>query len=112
MTFDTLVLPPDFTETLARLSGGERPSFMGMRVIESPLAYKTRRVPDRLQRSRTPPFRDYEMTYKEVREPVALMFNTQALGFLRPFPPLYKRDLCAFQDPRMGIVPILTAAAS
>lgn len=85
--------------------------FMGMRVIESPLAYRTRRVAERLQRSRTAPYGHYELTYKEVREPVALMFNTKALGFEWPLPPIFKRDLSAFQDSDMGIVSILTAAA-
>lgn len=109
--FDTMVLPPELMQALARLAGGERPAFHGMKVIENPLARITRRIPDRLQRSRTFPFRDYELTYKEVSEPVAIMFSAPALGFLRPLPPIYKRDLSAFQGSEYGVISMAAAVA-
>jgi hypothetical protein len=109
--FDTLVLPPGFVRALAESKPADHLNLFGMKVIESPMAYRTRLVPDRLQRSRTFPFQSFEITYKEVREPVALLFNTAALGYRWPLPPIRKSDLSTFQSKDYGVIDILTGAA-
>jgi hypothetical protein len=110
-TFDTLVLPPDFARAVFEREPGDHQHLWGMKVVESPMAYRTRMVPDRLQRSRTFPFQHFEVTYREEREPVALLFNTEALGYRWPLPPIRKSDLSTFQSKDYGVINILTAAA-
>ena len=103
MNFDTLVLPPEYLQALQeRIDEHVKATFMGMRVIQSPLARKTRQVPDRLRRSTTFPFRHFEIAHKEVSEPVAIMFNAPALGFLPERGPIFPRN-------DMGIVSIYNA---
>lgn len=95
--FDTALLPPDW----AKGHQQEPLSLFGMRVIESPHAYKETREAKRLKSAWHPNHgHHYVLEYEVKREPVAFLINTDALraSFERYMPPIRLRDLATF-DP-------------
>lgn len=108
--FDSMLLTAESIKGLGDLIPAPV-SFMGIRVIQSPLAVQD--VPDG---ARLKPAWDlnngshYVLEKKTKRVHVAIMFNSRMLlDYVNPLPPIYKRDLAAFQDGSFGIINVAMA---
>lgn len=81
--YDACIVPSEFMQERERSTADALTAawntIAGMRVIESPLAVIRKSVPHRLRRSRTFPYRGYEIAYKEVAQPAAFLIDTRRL---------------------------------